>query len=243
MTVRIAMWSGPRNVSTALMRSFEARGDCAVIDEPLYAAYLQATGLEHPGRDQILASQPTDPEVVLARLRAPDSQWPLQFEKHMAHHWPQNWDFTHFGPARHAFLVRDPAAMVASYAKVRATPTAEDLGFPQLLRLARACRAVGQDIVVVDGDALRAAPESGLRTLCEGLGLAFTPRMLSWSAGRRDTDGVWAPHWYAKVEASTEFVPPSPPAVVPAALRPLVEALQPIYDELVASNDEKGERN
>ncbi|MEM6930105.1 MAG: HAD family hydrolase [Myxococcota bacterium] len=227
--VRIAMWSGPRNVSTALMRSFEARGDCAVVDEPLYAAYLHATGLDHPGRDAILATQPTDPAVVVAGLRAPRHDRPLQFEKHMAHHWPADWPLARLGDVRHAFLVRDPAAMVASYAKVRATPRAEDLGFPQLLRLVEATPRPA----VIDGDRLREAPATWLPALCEALGITYTDRMLGWSAGPRETDGVWASHWYARVEASTGFVPPTPPVAVPYRLRPLVDALRPTHEALM----------
>lgn len=223
------MWSGPRNVSTALMRSFEARGDCAVVDEPLYAAYLHASGLDHPGRDAILASQPTDPAAVLAALRAPRHDRPLQFEKHMAHHWPADWPLERLGDVRHAYLVRDPAAMVASYAKVRAMPRAEDLGFPQLLRLVEATPRP----VVMDGDRLREAPATWLPALCEALGIAYTDRMLAWAQGSRPTDGVWAPHWYARVEASTGFVPPTPPAEVPERLQALVDALRPTHEALM----------
>lgn len=233
MTVRVAMWSGPRNVSTALMRAFEARGDCAVVDEPLYAAYLQATGLDHPGRDAILQSQPTDPAEAVAGLQARRHGLPLQFEKHMAHHWPDDWTLQDFGDARHAFLVRHPAAMVASYARVREAPRAEDLGLPQQLELVRRCREAGLEPVVIDGDRLRAEPERWLRVLCAGLDLSFTPAMLSWAPGERSTDGVWAPYWYASVASSTRFRPPTEGSTVPEALRELVERLVPLYHRLL----------
>ena len=235
MTQRIAMWSGPRNVSTALMRSFEARGDCAVVDEPLYAAYLAVTGLEHPGRAEILASQPIDPVAALAALQPTSADLPLQFEKHMAQHWQPSWPWHDFGPdVQHAFLIRDPAAVVASYAQVREAPRAEELGALQQVSLLEAAEAAGQSPVVVDGDELRANPEGMLCALCEALGISFTTRMLSWPAGPRAADGVWAPHWYSQVEASTAFAPPRPPKPCPEALRPVVDALRPAYEQLAA---------
>ncbi|MEZ4239996.1 MAG: HAD family hydrolase [Myxococcota bacterium] len=222
--LRICTWSGPRNVSTALMRSFEARGDCAVVDEPLYAAFLAATGKLHPGREEILAVQPQDPGDALRVLREARPGTPLQYEKHMAHHWQPGWDWAAVGPARHVLLIRSPARVVASYARVREDPLPEDLGLDQQVAL---LAHLGGDAVVVDGDALLADPPGELRALCEALGIGFTERMLRWPAGRRATDGVWAPHWYARVEASTGFAAPEPPAEVPARLQWLVAALQP----------------
>lgn len=235
--MRIAAWSGPRNISTALMRSFEARGDCAVVDEPLYAAFLAATGKDHPGRDEILVSQPTDPADVLDQLRttsivrpAPPVQG-LVYEKHMAHHWQPSWPWERFGEARHLLLIRDPERVVASYTKVREAPVPEDLGLLQqvwlLDRLA--------DPLVVDGDELLADPSAMLARICRELGIPYTDRMLSWPPGRRVTDGVWAPHWYAAVEASTGFGPPSRgPVVVPDGVRWVVDAVRPAYERLAA---------
>ncbi len=232
--LRIAMWSGPRNVSTALMRSFEARGDCAVVDEPLYAAYLKATGADHPGRDEILKSQPTDPEEVLARLAEPSHDLPLQFEKHMAQHWQRDWPLEAFGDGvRHAFLIREPAAVLESYARVRGQPSIGDLGTLQQAEILDEVGANGQSPVVVDGDELRAHPEVLLEKLCAALGIEFLPRMLSWPAGPRSTDGVWAKYWYSKVESSVGFEaggsakPQCPPelAEIAAQMRPNFERL------------------
>jgi hypothetical protein len=232
--VRIAAWSGPRNVSTALMRSFEARGDCEVVDEPLYAAFLAATGKDHPGRDEILRSQPTDPRQALALLRIPPAK-PHRYEKHMAHHWRPEWDWSELGEARHVLLIRDPERVVASYARVRERPLPEDLGLDQQIALRAHLRARGEPIVVVDGDELLADPPARLRRLCDALGIGFTDRMLRWEAGRRPTDGVWAPYWYAGVEASTGFQPPrAEPASVPDELRWVVDALRPAYEALRA---------
>lgn len=235
---RICVWSGPRNVSTALMRSFEARGDCAVIDEPLYAAFLRVTGKDHPGREQVMASQPTDPRVVLAQLRVPRDDVAYVFEKHMAHHWQPGWALDAFGPARHVLLIRDPARVVASYARVRQSPIPEDLGYDRQLELFGRLR--GGDPpeelapLVVDGDALLTDPPRVLRALCGALDLAYTDKMLAWPRGRRATDGVWAPWWYAAVEHSTGFEAARPPGIVPPELAWVVDAVRPAYERLAA---------
>ncbi|GIF49241.1 branched chain amino acid aminotransferase [Asanoa ferruginea] len=226
---RIAMWSGPRNVSTALMRSFGARPDCAVVDEPLYASYLAATGLDHPGRAEVLASQPTRWSSAVAALERPSGK-ALQYEKHMAHHLLPEVGRGWLGRVTNAYLIRDPAHVVASYAKVRGEPTLEDLGYPQQVEIFR--RHGGP---VLDSAALLRDPAGQLSKLCAALGIPFDEAMLRWESGPRDTDGVWAPHWYAAVEQSTGFAPyRDSPAPVPAHLAPLVVAAQPFYDELAA---------
>jgi Sulfotransferase domain len=225
------MWSGPRTISTALMRSFGARRDTVVVDEPLYAYYLAATGLDHPGRAEILASQPTSWPDVAAALTGPLPSWAaVHYQKHMAHHLLPGVDRGWLAQLRHAYLVRDPAQMVASYAKVRGEPTLADLGYPQQVEIFR--RYGGP--VIDAADVLR-DPSGVLRRLCARLGIRYDPAMLSWPAGPRDTDGVWAPHWYAAALASTGFAGHDPaPAEVPAPLRGLVADAQPYYDELAA---------
>lgn len=231
MAVRIAMWSGPRNISTAMMRSFGARLDTVVTDEPLYAAYLAGTDLYHPGREQILTSQPTDWAEVAAMLSGPiPGGAEVWYQKHMTHHllpvFGQDW----LGELQHAFLIRNPAHVIASYARVREEPTLEDLGFTQQLELFREFGGP-----VVDAADLLANPPAMLLELCEALGIPYDDAMLSWPAGARATDGVWAKYWYASVEASTRFAPYDPsPAVVPGHLQHLVDAAQPAYDELAA---------
>jgi hypothetical protein len=229
--IRIAMWSGPRNVSTALMRSFGARPDCVVVDEPLYACYLASTGLDHPGRAEILASQPTHWSEAVDELRRPlPAGKTVQFEKHMAHHLLREVGRLWLGRVTNAFLIRDPAHVVASYAKVRGTPTLDDLGYPQQAEIFRMHGGP-----VLDSASLLRDPAGQLRKLCAELGIAFDEAMLHWPAGRRDSDGVWAPHWYAAVERSTGFAPyRDEPAEVPEHLVHLVEAAQPFYDELAA---------
>jgi hypothetical protein len=227
--IRIAMWSGPRNLSTAMMRSFDNRADCSVVDEPLYAAYLAETGLDHPGRDAVVASQPTDPAVVVAQLTSGPLATPVQYQKHMTHHVLPSTPREPLAALTHAFLVRDPERVLTSYAKVRDEPTLEDLGLPQQLEL---FETYGGPVVDA-ADVLR-DPRGTLGLLCAELGIGFDEAMLAWPAGPRATDGVWAPHWYAGVEASTGFAPYSPGSgdPLPDRLAPLLERCLPYYDAL-----------
>ena len=231
MTVRVAMWSGPRNISTALMRSFGARPRTLVVDEPLYAYYLASTGLDHPGRAAILASQPHRWQDVAATLTGPvPDGTDLYYQKHMAHHLLPEVGRDWLGGLRHGYLIRDPAHVVASYARVRGEPTPADLGYGQQVEL---FRAFGGPVVDA-ADVLR-DPAGTMRRLCAALGIGYDPGMLAWPPGRRDTDGVWAPHWYAAVENSTGFGRYDPaPARVPDRLRGLVEQARPHYAELAA---------
>lgn len=208
--IGIAAWSGPRNISTALMRSWENRPDCAVVDEPLYAAYLHRTGLEHPGRTDVLASQPTDLARAVAELSAPlPDGVAARYVKHMTHHLDtsQDWlgeDLAWTDGWHNVLVVRDPSEVVASYVRSRESCEPDDIG---LLQQARLAQRWGDAAPVIDaGDFLR-DPGGYLRWLCDWAGLPFTEAMLSWPAGPRDSDGVWAPHWYAAVEASTGFAP------------------------------------
>jgi Sulfotransferase domain len=226
---RIAMWSGPRNLSTAMMRAFENRPDCTVVDEPLYAYYLRETGLDHPGRDEVLASQPTDWRVVVEQLTARETPLPLQYQKHMTHHLLPDVDRHALAGLRHAFLVRDPERVLTSYAKVREAPTLDDLGLPQQVQLFETFGGP-----VVDAADVLADPRGTLSALCTALDVPFDEAMLSWPAGPRDSDGVWAPYWYARVEASTGFAPDRPGGgdPLPDRLRPLLDQCLPYYAAL-----------
>jgi hypothetical protein len=229
-TLRIAMWSGPRNLSTALMRSFENRPDCSVVDEPLYAAYLHLTGIDHPGRDEVIASQPTDPAAVLRELTTQPVATPVQYQKHMTHHLLPEFDRSALEPLTHAFLIRDPQRVLVSYAKVREEPTLADLGLPQQVELFE--RYGGP---VVDAADILTDPRGTLGLLCAALGIPFDERMLAWPAGPRATDGVWARHWYAGVESSTGFSTESPGSQdpLPDRLEPLLDRCRAYYDALV----------
>ena len=203
MTVRIAMWSGPRNISTAMMRAWENRPDTVVVDEPFYAAYLAATGLDHPGREEVIASQPTDPDEVIWQLTSNDSA-PVHFTKHMTHHIAADLAMDWVSRFHNVLLIRDPAEVVASYVRSRESCEPEDIGLLQQLRLLETWAVTPP--VIDAGDFLK-DPEAHLRWLCDRLGLAFMPAMLSWPAGPRASDGVWAPYWYDAVWRSTGFEP------------------------------------
>ena len=235
--VRIAMWSGPRNISTAMMRAFENRSDTAVVDEPFYAAYLSLTGLDHPMRNEVLAAQPTDPHVVAEALLSPaPGGRALFYQKHMAHHMlpavPRDW----IAACRNAFLIRPAEAVLASYAAKREGVTLDDIGFVQQAELFdREADRLGRAPPVIEANDVLADPRRTLSALCAALGVAFSDRMLSWPAGRRSTDGVWAPVWYETVERSTGFAPPRPGTAfedLPDRLKPLADAARPHYQRL-----------
>jgi hypothetical protein len=233
-STRVAMWSGPRNISTAMMRAWENRPDTVVVDEPLYAAYLHATGIEHPAREEVMRSQPIDYAEAVARLDTPlpDGRT-VHYAKHMSHHVLDDLDLDWTLPFRNVLLVRDPAEVVSSYVRSREACEPADIGLLQQERLARFWETVDVDVPVIDAADFLLDPEAHLRWLCGWLGVEFTPRMLSWPAGPRESDGVWAPHWYAAVWASTGFEPWRPrtvdlsphDAAVAQACRPAYEAL------------------
>lgn len=230
MTVRIAMWSGPRTISTALMRAWENRPDATVVDEPFYACYLATTGIEHPGRDDILAAQSRDWREVAAELTRGDAPAEIHYQKHMTHHMTPDIDLGALAGLTHAFLIRDPARLIASYARIRAEPTPQDLGLDRQLELFE--RFGGP---VIDADDVLRDPRGVLGRLCAELGVPWDERMLAWPPGPRDTDGVWAPHWYGAVERSTGFgPPPADPPAVPSRLDPLLDASRGPYATMAA---------
>lgn len=234
--MNIAMWSGPRNLSTALMYSFASRADFDVWDEPFYAAYLQRSGLAHPMRDQIIASGESDPSTVAQACTAPAPDGAAHFyQKHMCHHMLPGIDRDWFGAVSHVFLIRHPARVLASYDRKREAPTLDDIGFRQQQEIFEAVRAAGAPAVVIDSADIRRAPDAMLRALCEAIGLTFDPAMLHWTAGGHPRDGVWAAHWYDAVHRSTGFAGPEGalPDLPPELAAVCAEAL-PIYHDLRA---------
>jgi len=231
--VRIAMWSGPRTVSTALMRSFENRPDTVVVDEPLYGYYLARTGVDHPGRDEVIASMPADWQAVLSHLtEAPlPAGASVYYQKHMTHHLLPEIDRAALAGLSHAFLIRDPRRLLASYARVRSRPVLADLGLAQQVEIFRAFGGP-----VIDSVDILRAPQAALEALCDALGIGFDKAMLSWPAGPRPTDGVWARYWYDSVWRSTGFGPYRTPTDddLPAELEPLATQCQQFYDALAA---------
>lgn len=239
---RIAMWSGPRNISTAMMRSFENRPDTIVWDEPFYAAELAATGRDHPMREAVIAAGPTKPDAIIARLLGPllDAAKPdatVFYQKHMTHHmipaFPRDW--IEHPELINAFLVREPERVLASYTKAWSTVTLADIGISQQAEIFdRVADRLGYAPPVVDAADILADPDRALRVLCTACGIAFDAAMLAWPAGRRASDGVWAPVWYKTVEASTCFAHgqtgPLPELDGPLAL--IAQEARPIYDRL-----------
>jgi hypothetical protein len=236
--LRVAMWSGPRNISTAMMRAWENRGDCAVSDEPLYAAYLAATGLDHPGRDEIIADGDTNAARVAEALSTgpvPGGA-PIWYQKHMTHHLLPGQSTAWVKRLANVFLIRDPAEVVESYLKSRATVAPADIGLLQQVSLFdEVADTQGEAPPVIDADDFLRAPGRYLKALCERLGITFTERMLQWPAGRRASDGIWAPYWYEAVWKSTGFEPwrPRSPQLQGEALR-VAEACRPAYERLRA---------
>jgi hypothetical protein len=237
--VRIAMWSGPRNISTAMMRAFENRPDTAVVDEPFYAAFLAGTGADHPMRDEVLASQPIDWREVAQAMAGPvPGGRRVFYQKHMTHHMLPHFGLDWTGACRNAFLIRDPARVLASYVKKRDHPTLADIGVARQAELfEREADRLGRAPPVIEGVDVLADPRGALTRLCEALGIGFDAAMLAWPAGRRETDGVWAPAWYDAVERSTGFSPPSGEASPPrldGALQAIAEQARPYYERLAA---------
>ena len=214
-TKRICLWSGPRNVSTALMYAFAQRSDTQVIDEPLYGHYLHrkygadATNSTHPGTPEVLASMSTDATVVIRDVILAPCDKPVLFMKQMAHHLIDI-DLSFLQRTYNVFLIRDPQEMLPSLAKIIGTPTLADTGLKTQHDLLFSLRAAGQSPPILDAQLLLEDPRGVLAQLCERLGLAFEVSMLSWETGGNAADGVWAPYWYTNVHRSTGFAPYRP---------------------------------
>src|SRR6185437_1768026 len=237
VTLRIAMWSGPRNLSTAMMRSFGSRADTFVSDEPFYGCFLKATGAGHPMRDEVIAAMDCDWASVMRTLRGdPRDGSPVWYQKHMWHHMACPIGYDDFAGFRHAFLIREPERMIASYLRKREAARFEDLGLERQAEFFdRESDRLGRAPPVVDDNDVLANPELVLSKLCEALGIPWHDAMLHWAPGRRDSDGVWAAHWYNAVESSTGFGPPeTEPVELPADARRLADRCRPHYERLAS---------
>ena len=234
---RIAMWSGPRNLSTAMMRAFSSRPDCAVSDEPFYAAYLAATGIIHPMNTEVLASQSQDPHQVAADMLGPVSSGkPIWYQKHMAHHMMEGFPLDWMDGVTNVFLLRSPERVLASYAQKREDVSLRDIGFAEQAALFdRVADRTGQAPVVVDSEDVRRDPRGTLSALCAAIDLPFIEAMLSWPKGQHPSDGVWAPHWYGAIFDSTGFAPPDEKTVaLPDHLRAIADQARPFYERMAA---------
>lgn len=231
------MWSGPRNLSTAMMRSFGNRADTFVSDEPFYGAFLKDSGADHPMRDAVIAAMDCDWANIARTLAGPvpDGR-PIWYQKHMWHHMVGPVGYEDFSDDfTHAFLIRDPANMIASYLRQRQAAAFEDFGLDRQAEFFdREADRLGAAPPVVDANDVLADPRGTLGVLCGRLGIAFDPAMLAWPPGIRPTDGPWAPHWYQAVAASRGFGPPDGPAELPAEARAVAERCRPYYERLAA---------
>ena len=238
--VRIAMWSGPRNISTAMMRSWGNRADTVVTDEPFYAFYLKATGKKHPDADEVIAQGETDWRKIVERLTGPipESRHKgpshISYQKQMTHHLLPEIDRQWIVDLTNCFLIRDPRDVILSYIKKNPEPALKDLGYVQQLKIFDFVREQTNSApVVVDAKDVLQNPERILQLLCDAIGVEFDRAMLSWPPGLRETDGVWAKYWYEEVARSTSFQPYQPKeGVVPAGLREIYAQCRECYDRL-----------
>lgn len=231
-TRRICLWSGPRNVSTALLYAFAQRSDTRVVDEPFYAHYLRVSGAEHPARDEVMASQDQDGENVVRDVVLGPCDRPVLFLKQMAHHFVDV-DHGFLGQIQNVLLIREPSEMLCSFDQVISHPSLGDVGLSCQWDLFEELRDLGQPPPVLDSRELLLDPPGVLRRLCECLGLEFDPSMLRWETGGRPEDGVWAPHWYGSVHRSTGFAPYRPKTdPFPEHLEAVLEECRPYYDQL-----------
>jgi len=232
--MKIAMWSGPRNLSTALMYSFANRADTCAIDEPFYAAYLAETGLKHPLREEVLSAQSCDPKDVIASLSAPH-QGEHQYQKHMTQHMLPAFSRDWVADVCNVFLIRHPAPVLASWQVKHDQLELADIGFVQQMELFEQVRSIGQKPIVIDSADIRDQPEQSLRALCTQIGMAWDDAMLFWPAGPKPYDGIWAKHWYDAVHRSTGFASGQHELpVLSDALQALNEKALPLYHELAA---------
>jgi hypothetical protein len=220
-----------------MMRSFGSRADTFVSDEPFYGAFLKATGANHPMRDEVIAAMDCDWASIMASLRGPvPEDRPVWYQKHMWHHMAGPIGYANFDGFAHAFLIREPERMIASYLRKREAAAFDSFGLDRQAEFfEREADRLGKAPPVVDANDVLANPEGVLSKLCEALGIPWVPAMLSWDPGRRDTDGPWAPHWYAAVEASTGFGPPETgPVELPDEAQRIADQCRPYYERLAA---------
>ena len=231
---RIHLISTPRNVSTALMYSFAQRPDTVVVDEPLYAHYLVETGIDHPGREEVLQSQENDPQKVLKNVIFGTYDKEVLFLKNMAKHLV-NLDVQFLNDLTNIIFIRNPKQILASFAKVQEKPTLQEIGTIKQLELFEQLKKSGNQPIILDSGALLNNPKVVLSKVCEAAGIPFYEAMLSWEAGPRPEDGVWAPYWYKNVHQTTGFkVQKTSSRELPEYLKPMYQGLKPYYDQLAA---------
>ncbi|WP_339787404.1 sulfotransferase family protein [uncultured Imperialibacter sp.] len=235
MTLRISVWSGPRNVSTALMYSFAQRPDTAVVDEPLYGYYLKTTGSEHPGKDHLLEVLEKNPDKIISKTILGFNDKPVYFIKNMCHHLV-GLDESFLDELVNLFLIRDPREMLPSLVNQLPHPVLRDTGLDKQLELFKKLKAAGKETFIFDSKDLLLNPEGMLRAFCSFVGIPFYKQMLAWEAGARPEDGAWAPYWYDNVHKSTGFAQYTPKnEKIKPELQPLMDESIELYEELYKS--------
>ena len=201
--INIFMWSGPRNISTALMRSFENRTDTKVYDEPFYSYYLKNTDLDHPMKDEIINSYPFDEKEIINLITKNDDNYEIFYQKHMSHHILNETNLDWINQGLNCFLIRDPAKVIVSYIKKNTLTSIKDVGFEKLYQIFKLLNS--KKPIVINSDYLLENPEKYLKILCKKLNISFDEKMLNWPKGFRHTDGVWSKVWYQDVISTTTF--------------------------------------
>ena len=225
------MWSGPRNISTALMRSFENRSDTKVYDEPFYSYYLKNTNLDHPMKDEIINTYPFDENEVINLITKNDNNYKIFYQKHMTHHILDETRLDWINKGKNCFLIRDPAKVIASYLKKNTLKSIQDVGFKKLYEIFKLLNS--KEPIVINSDYLLASPEKYLKILCQKLNLDFDQNMLNWPKGYRDTDGIWSKVWYQDVISSTTFnTKNSKEYIVPKTYENIYKECLDIYEEI-----------
>ncbi len=230
--IPVAMWSGPRNISTAMMRAWENRADCAVWDEPFYGNYLEVSGIDHPYGDEVITQTECDWRKVAKKCTSGPAMGvvAIHYQKHMTKHMLDHIDLGWLKEVRNAFLIRPPEEVLASYHNKLESPTAEDVGFARQREIFDlVCELTGRIPPVIEARDVLDNPEGTLKALCAALDVPFDPAMLSWPPGPRESDGVWAPYWYHSVEKSTGFSPYKEPQPLPDSLHSVAETCRPHY--------------
>lgn len=231
----IAMWSGPRNISTAMMRSWGSRADTAVIDEPFYAHYLQQTQYDHPDADKVIATYETDWRKVVTQLigEIPHNK-SIYYQKHMTHHMLDHIDKSWMSEVTNCFLIRDPRRMILSFEKVIPNPKADQMGLSQQVDIFQYVREMTGEIpIVISAKDVLTNPRETLSKLCDALDVPYDDAMLSWEAGQHESEGIWGKHWYKSLEKSTGFMPhQEDDRPVPEHLQPLLDECQRMYDQM-----------
>ena len=229
--IKLFMWSGPRNISTALMRSFENRSDTKVYDEPFYAYYLKHTNLNHPMKDEILKTYPSDENEVIKLVNKEDEKYEIFYQKHMSHHILDFTNLEWINNGINCFLIRDPAKVISSYIKKNTINSIKDIGFKKLYEIFKSLNS--KDSIVINTDYLLENPEKYLKILCKILNLDFDKNMLNWPKGYRNTDGIWSKVWYQDVISSTTFNTISNKEyIVPKSYENIYKECLKIYEEI-----------